>query len=174
MAHTYSHLFKLPSTAVRFFTVYGPWGRPDMALFLFTKAILNDQPINIFNKGDMIRDFTFIEDIVKSLLKLIDKCSTPLENFDSSNPDPSTSWCPHRIFNIGNSKPTNLMRYITCLENSLGKKSIKLFMPMQKGDVKVTSSDCSALEDWIGYKPSTTIEEGIKEFVEWYKNYYKI
>ncbi len=174
MAHTYSHLFNLPSTAVRFFTVYGPWGRPDMALFLFTKAILNNQPIKIFNQGDMIRDFTYVDDIVNSLIKLLDKVATPLKNFDSSNPDPSTSWCPHRIFNIGNSKPTNLMKYIDCLENSLNRKAIKFFLPMQKGDVRVTSSNCSALEDWIGYKPSTEIETGISKFVKWFREYYKI
>ena len=174
MAHTYSHLFKLPASAVRFFTVYGPWGRPDMALFLFTKAILKNEPINIFNNGEMIRDFTFVSDIVNSLVKLLDKVATPSEDFDSNKPDPSTSWCPHRIFNIGNSKPIKLMQYIDCLENQLGKKAKKIFLPMQKGDVKVTSSNCNALEEWIDYKPSTMIEEGIQHFVKWYRGYYNI
>ena len=174
MAHTYSHLFKLYASGVRFFTVYGPWGRPDMALFLFTKAILKNEPINIFNNGEMIRDFTFVSDIVNSLVKLLDKVATPSETFDSNNPDPSTSWCPHRIFNIGNSKPIKLMKYIDCLENQLGKKAKKRFLPMQKGDVKVTSSNCNALKDWIDYKPSTNIEEGIQHFVKWYRGYYNI
>ena len=174
MAHTYSHLFNLPTTGLRFFTVYGPWGRPDMALFLFTKAIINNEPINVFNKGDMVRDFTYVDDIVNSLQKIVDKIPTSSKEFDTSKPDPSISWAPYKIFNIGNSEPTPLMNYINCLEESLGKTAKKIFLPMQQGDVKVTSSDCSSLENWINYKPSTSIKDGISKFVKWYKDYYKI
>ncbi len=174
MAHTYSHLFNLASTGVRFFTVYGPWGRPDMALFSFTNSIIKNEPLNIFNNGDMIRDFTYIDDIVTSLIKLSDKKATPDKFFDSKVPNPSISWAPHMIFNIGNSDPIKLMEYIDCLENELGKKAFKKFLPMQKGDVKVSSSECLKLEEWIGYKPKTSIKEGIKKFVKWYKGYYKI
>tara|TARA_Y100000589_G_scaffold326582_1_gene366601 strand:+ start:57 stop:1070 length:1014 start_codon:yes stop_codon:yes gene_type:complete len=172
MAHTYSHLFNIPSTGLRFFTVYGPWGRPDMALFLFTKAILSGEPIKVFNNGEMIRDFTYVDDIVESLTRLLDKPSLPNKNFDKKHPDPSSSWAPHKIFNIGNSCSVPLMKYIESLENTLGLKAKKIFEPIQPGDVKETLANTSSLEKWIDFKPNTSIEFGIKKFVEWYKLYY--
>ena len=172
MAHTYSHLFKLPTTGLRFFTVYGPWGRPDMALFLFTKAILEDKPINVFNYGKMVRDFTYIDDIVESLIRIIDKIPSSNENFDLQNPDPSSSWSPFKIFNIGNSRPTNLMDYINALEIALEKKAVKNFMEIQPGDVTETSADTDLLEKWINFKPNTSIQDGINNFVKWYREYY--
>ncbi len=172
MAHTYSHLFNIPSTGLRFFTVYGPWGRPDMALFLFTKSILSGEPIKIFNNGEMIRDFTYVDDIVESLIRLLDKPSLPNKNFDKKQPDPSISWAPHKIFNIGNSCPVPLMRYIEALENILGIKAKKIFEPIQPGDVKETLADTNSLENWIDFKPNTSIELGIRKFVEWYKMFY--
>ncbi len=172
MAHTYSHLYKLPATGLRFFTVYGPWGRPDMAPILFAKAILNNEPIKIFNFGQMQRDFTYIDDIVEGVLRCCDKPATTNEKFDPMSPDPSTAAAPHRIFNIGNNQPTELMRFIQLLEDSLGKIAIKEFLPMQPGDVISTSADTSALNEWVGFKPSTSIEKGIKEFATWYKSYY--
>ena len=150
MAHSYSHLYNLSATGLRFFTVYGPWGRPDMALFLFTKSILEERPINIFNNGKMIRDFTYIDDIIESLFRLKDRPAKPDPDFNCKDPDPSKSWAPHKVFNIGNSDPVELMDYVNALEISLGKKSIKNFMPMQDGDVPITASDCSKLENWIG------------------------
>ena len=174
MAHTYSHLYNLPATGLRFFTVYGPWGRPDMALFLFTKAILTGQKIKIFNQGNMIRDFTYIDDIVESLFRLIFKNAKPDENFDTNYPKLSTSWAPHRIFNIGNSNPVQLMDYIHALENSLGVSASKEFLPMQPGDVPATSADTTALESWINFKPSTPVEDGIERFVIWYKKFYSV
>jgi len=172
MAHTYSHLYQIPTTGLRFFTVYGPWGRPDMALFLFTKAILKDQPIDIFNHGKMIRDFTYVDDIVESLVRIIDKIATPNNSFDSKNPDPATSHAPYRIFNIGNNQPTPLMDYIKAIESALDKKAIKNLMEMQPGDVPLTSADTSELNQWVNFRPNTSIEEGVKRFVDWYKNYY--
>lgn len=174
MAHTYSHLFNLPSTGLRFFTVYGPWGRPDMALFKFTKSIINNQPIQIFNNGLMKRDFTYIDDVVESLIKLMDK--TPLSDpkFDRNNPNPSTSWCPYKVFNIGNSNPVPLMEYVLALEKSLGKKAIKEFVAMQQGDVESTHADTTLLNDCIDFKPNTSIQDGIDSFVKWYKEFYKI
>tara|TARA_B100000886_G_scaffold335824_1_gene293547 strand:- start:50812 stop:51828 length:1017 start_codon:yes stop_codon:yes gene_type:complete len=174
MAHSYSHLFGLPSTGLRFFTVYGPWGRPDMALFLFTKAILNKKPIRIFNHGKMIRDFTYIDDIINSIIKVIDKPPSLEKDFDTKNPNPSKSWAPYRIFNIGNSQPVSLMNYIKEVENSIGIEAEKLFLPIQPGDVPHTSSDCSELESWIGFKPKTSVQEGVKKFVEWYRFFYEI
>jgi UDP-glucuronate 4-epimerase len=174
MAHSYSHLYKIPSTGLRFFTVYGPWGRPDMALFLFTKSILNEEPIKVFNNGEMIRDFTYIDDISESLFRIIKKPATPDKYFDTDNPNPCTSWAPHRIFNIGNSKPISLMTYINAIEDCLGKKAKKEFLPLQLGDVPSTSSDCSELDSWIGFKPKTTVLEGVEQFVSWYRNFYKI
>ena len=174
MAHTYSHLYNLRCTGLRFFTVYGPWGRPDMALFRFTRSIINDQEIEVFNKGNMIRDFTYIDDIVKSISLLIKKDSFCKQAFNYLKPDPSTSWAPYRIFNIGNSNPINLMDFIDCLEKTLGKKAKIIFKDMQPGDVPETSADTSSLQDFIGFKPSTTVKEGIYRFVEWYKNYYKL
>ncbi len=172
MAHSYSHLFNIPLTGLRFFTVYGPWGRPDMALFLFTQAMINNEPINIFNNGNMTRDFTYIDDIVESLMLLIKKPAEPDLNFDTSNPTPSTSWAPHRIFNIGNSNPTQLMDYIAAIEDCLGLVAKKRFLPLQEGDVEKTASDSSALESWVGFKPKTSVKTGVKKFVEWYKEYY--
>jgi len=172
-AHVYSHLYDIPSTALRFFTVYGPWGRPDMAPMIFTNSILNKKPIRIFNNGDMQRDFTYIDDIIEAIVKLIDKPSTPNKDFQTDLPDPATSWSPHRIFNIGNSKPISLMKFIQILESELGIKAIKILEPMQMGDVKSTYADTSELEKWISYKPSTCLEEGIKNFVNWYKYFYK-
>jgi len=172
MAHAYSHLYQIPTTGLRFFTVYGPWGRPDMALFLFTKAILQDQPIDIFNHGKMIRDFTYVDDIVESLVRIIDKIATPNASFDTKNPDPATSHAPYRIFNIGNNQPTPLADYIEAIESALDKKAIKNLMDMQAGDVKITSADTTELNQWVNFKPNTSIKEGIRRFVDWYKNYY--
>ncbi len=174
MAHTYSHLYGLPSTGLRFFTVYGPWGRPDMALFLFTDAILNDRPIKVFNNGDMIRDFTYIDDITEGVFRVIFKPATPEKNFIKSKPDSSKSWAPYRIFNIGNSKPISLKKYISTIEKNLGKKAKKELLPMQPGDVESTSADTKLLEEWIDFKPNTSIEEGINKFINWYKIYYEI
>ena len=173
IAHTYSHLYNLRSTGLRFFTVYGPWGRPDMALFIFTKAISEDKPINVFNNGEMMRDFTYISDVTESIRRLIDKPATGLKEFDREKPTPSTSWAPHRIFNIGNSKPTQLMNYIAEIEKCLNKKAKINFLPMQKGDVKATYADTSSLESWINYKPNTSIRDGVKNFVDWYLDFYK-
>jgi len=173
IAHTYSNLYNLPSTGLRFFTVYGPWGRPDMALFIFTKAIFEDKPINVFNNGEMMRDFTYINDVVESIRRLIDKPAIASKDFDQDSPKSSISWAPHRIFNIGNSKPTQLMKYISVIEKCLNKKARINFMPMQMGDVKATYADTSSLESWIQYKPNTPIEEGVKNFVDWYLDFYK-
>ena len=172
MAHTYSSLYNLPATGLRFFTVYGPWGRPDMALFLFTKSIIEGRPIKIFNKGNMTRDFTFIDDIIKSMMLLLEKPAEKDINFDYLNPNPATSWAPHRIFNIGNSSPTRLMDYIKEIERCLKKEAIKEFIEMQPGDVKDTASNTDALNKWIGFKPSTTISEGVSKFVDWYLDFY--
>ncbi len=173
MAHAYTSLYDIPATGLRFFTVYGPWGRPDMALFLFTKAIIENKPINIFNNGEMVRDFTFIDDIVESIVLLLDKIPMPDINFNKDNPNPSTSWAAHRIFNIGNSKPVPLMNYVLAIERELGKAAKKNFLPMQKGDVEATAANTSKLEEWINYKPNTSVDEGVKKFVEWYTHFYK-
>lgn len=173
MAHSYSHLYNLPTTGLRFFTVYGPWGRPDMALFLFTKAIIEERPIKVFNNGEMIRDFTYIDDIIKSMLGVIEKVPSPDKDFNTNYPNPNSSWAPYRVFNIGNSSPVKLMRYIEALENELGRKAEKIMMPMQPGDVKATIADTSNLERWIKFKPNTSIEKGIHEFIKWYKSFYK-
>jgi len=174
MAHTYAHLFNLPVTGLRFFTVYGPWGRPDMALFLFTKAILEDRPIDVFNHGKMVRDFTYIDDIVEGVYRVM--LHKPVSNteWDSNNPDPATSKGPYRIYNIGNNQKVDLMRYIEVLEECLGKKAEKNFLPMQPGDVPATYANVDDLMRDVGFKPSTAIEEGIKRFVAWYRDYYKI
>ena len=174
LAHSYSHLYEIPTTGLRFFTVYGPWGRPDMTLFLFTKSILNEEPIKIFNKGEMIRDFTFIDDITESLFRVINKKSTSDINFDYLKPSSSSSWAPYRIFNIGNSNPINLMDFISTIEEILGRKAKKEFLDMQPGDVASTSADTALLEKWIGFKPKTSVKEGIKKFIDWYKNFYNI
>ena len=172
MAHTYSHLYQIPTTGLRFFTVYGPWGRPDMSPMLFTKAILADEPIQVFNHGDMMRDFTYIDDIVASVNETLFKTAIPNSNFDARHPDPATSHAPYRIFNIGNSQPVPLMQFIETIEDALGKKAIKKMMGMQAGDVKITSADTSELNQWVNFKPNTSIKEGVKRFVDWYKNYY--
>ncbi len=174
MAHTYSHLYGLPATGLRFFTVYGPWGRPDMALFIFTKAMLTGQPIQVFNNGQMMRDFTYIDDIVESLIRLLDKPATPDPSFDPDNPDPATSWAPHRVFNIGNSNPTQLMKYIEAIEQTLGVTAEKKLLPMQPGDVPATAADTMALEAWIDFKPNTPVEEGVARFVTWYRQFYGV
>ena len=172
MAHTYSHLYGLPATGLRFFTVYGPWGRPDMALFLFTRAMLAGKPIQVFNNGQMVRDFTYVDDIIESLVRLLDKPAAPDTAFDSSSPDPATSWAPHRVFNIGNSNPTPLMDYIEAVEAALGITAIKEFLPMQPGDVPATAADTSALEAWTGFKPNTLVKDGVARFVAWYREFY--
>ncbi len=174
MAHSYSSLYDLPTTGLRFFTVYGPWGRPDMALFLFTNSILKGQKIQLFNNGNMVRDFTYVDDIVESLILLLEKVPSQDPDFDYLRPNPATSNCPYRIFNIGNSKPRNLNEYIDALENSLQIKANKEFLPMQLGDVPETAADTSYLEEWIGFKPNTDISVGIEKFVEWYKKFYDI
>jgi len=174
IAHSYSHLYNLPATGLRFFTVYGPWGRPDMALFLFTKSILEKKPIKVFNNGKMIRDFTFVDDIAESLVRIISKPATPDNTFNTNRPNPATSWAPHRIYNIGNANPTSLMNYISAIEDCLGLKAKKEFLPLQMGDVPSTSSDCSELESWIGYKPRTSVNDGVRKFVEWYRGFYGI
>jgi UDP-glucuronate 4-epimerase len=174
MAHTYAHLFGLPVTGLRFFTVYGPWGRPDMALFLFTKAILEDRPIDVFNHGKMVRDFTYIDDIVEGVFRVMHRIPEPDTAWDGNDPDPATSYCPYRIYNIGNNQKVDLMRYIEVLEECLGKKAEKNFLPLQPGDVPATYANVDDLMRDVGFKPNTPIEEGIKHFVQWYKEYYKI
>ena len=174
MAHTYSHLYGLPATGLRFFTVYGPWGRPDMALFLFTKAILAGEPIQVFNNGQMVRDFTYVDDIIESLIRVLDKSAAPATAFDAAQPNPAISWAPHRVFNIGNSNPTPLMSYIEALENALGIIATKEFLPMQPGDVPATAADTSALEAWTGFKPNTSVADGVARFVSWYREFYGI
>ena len=174
MAHTYSHLYGVPTTGLRFFTVYGPWGRPDMALFLFTKAILKGEAIPVFNKGQMVRDFTYIDDIVEGVIRVMDKPATPNANFDASLPDPATSAAPYRVFNIGNSRPVPLMDYISALEQALGMEAIKEFLPMQPGDVPATSADTRELAAWIGFQPNTPVADGVAKFAEWYRDFYDV
>jgi UDP-glucuronate 4-epimerase len=174
MAHTYSHLFNIPTTGLRFFTVYGPWGRPDMALFLFTRKILADQPIDVFNHGNHRRDFTYIDDIVEGVIRTLDKVAEPDKNWSSDNPDPGSGAAPYRVYNIGSNNPVKLMDYIDVLETCLGKKATKRMLPLQAGDVPETYADVSDLIKDVDYKPSTKIEEGIANFVKWYKHYYKI
>ena len=174
MAHTYSHLYGLPATGLRFFTVYGPWGRPDMAPMLFARAILAGEPIKVFNHGKMQRDFTYIDDIVEGLLRCCDKPATANAAFDPLHPDPATAAAPHRVFNIGNSQPTELLRFIVILEQALGREAIKDFQPMQPGDVVATAAETTALEQWVGFKPSTSIETGVDAFARWYRDYFKV
>ncbi|MBT9501039.1 MAG: NAD-dependent epimerase [Burkholderiaceae bacterium] len=174
MAHTYSHLFKLPTTGLRFFTVYGPWGRPDMALFLFTKAILDGQPINVFNHGKMKRDFTFVEDIVEGVIRVLDRPAEANPAYAADQPDPATSNAPYRVFNIGNNSPVNLLDFIGCIEDAIGKKSEKRLLPLQDGDVPETYANTDALNDWVGFVPGTPIEVGIGRFVAWYRAYYGV
>tara|TARA_Y100000589_G_scaffold287712_1_gene288675 strand:+ start:463 stop:1479 length:1017 start_codon:yes stop_codon:yes gene_type:complete len=174
MAHTYSHLYNLPATGLRFFTVYGPWGRPDMSYYLFTKAIFKGETIDVFNYGNMQRDFTYIDDIIESLKRVIDKVPQPSEFFDFQNPDISQSWAPHKIFNIGNSNSINLNQFIEIIEEVIGKKANKNFIDMPKGDVQSTLADTSLLEEWIKFKPSTELKDGYKKFYKWFKEYYQI
>ena len=168
MAHTYSHLYNLPTTGLRFFTVYGPWGRPDMALFLFTKAILTGEPIKVFNNGKMQRDFTYIDDIVEGIIRVTDKPATPNSDWDAASPDPGTSSAPYRLYNIGNNNPVSLMDFIGAIEKALGKTAEKKFLPMQPGDVAATYADIDALIDSIDYHPQTPVQDGINNFIAWY------
>jgi UDP-glucuronate 4-epimerase len=168
MAHTYSHLYNLPTTGLRFFTVYGPWGRPDMALFLFTKAILAGEPIKVFNNGKMQRDFTYIDDIVEGIIRVTDKPATPNSDWDAASPDPGTSSAPYRLYNIGNNNPVSLMDFIGAIEKALGKTAEKEFLPMQPGDVAATYADIDALIDSIDYHPQTPVQDGINNFIAWY------
>ena len=174
MAHTYSHLFKLPTTGLRFFTVYGPWGRPDMALFLFTKAILEGRPIDVFNHGKMQRDFTFVDDIVEGVIRVLDRVAEPNPNYQSERPDPGTSNAPFRVFNIGNHNPVQLLDYIAGIEEALSMSAQMNLLPLQDGDVPATHADVDALRDWIGFTPATDVRTGIKRFVAWYRDYYKV
>ncbi len=174
MAHTYSHLYGIPTTGLRFFTVYGPYGRPDMAYFSFTKDILTGKPIKVFNHGKMERDFTFIDDIVEGIVKLIDKAPAANKDWDESRDDLGSSFAPYKIYNIGNNNPIQLMRFINALESALGKEAEKIYMDMQPGDVLRTYADVSELERDINFKPSTSIEDGLKKFTEWYEEYYKV
>jgi UDP-glucuronate 4-epimerase len=174
MAHSYSSLFGFPCTGLRFFTVYGPWGRPDMALFLFTRAILEDRPIDVFNHGKMKRDFTYIDDIVEGVFRVIHKLPEPNPTWNGENPDSGTSYCPYRLYNIGNNAPVELMQYIETLEKCIGKRAKKNFLPMQKGDVPATCANVEDLEKAVGFRPDTPIEMGIRNFVEWYLEFYKV
>jgi UDP-glucuronate 4-epimerase len=172
MAHTYSHLYGLPTTGLRFFTVYGPWGRPDMALFLFTRAILEGRPIDVFNHGDMRRDFTYIDDIVEGVVRVADAIPEGNPSWSGAEPDPGTSRAPYRVFNIGNSEPVALMDMIAALERSLGRVAEKNFLPMQAGDVPATWADVSDLQEWVDFRPATPIDDGIAAFVDWYREFY--
>lgn len=174
MAHTYAHLYGLPCTGLRFFTVYGPWGRPDMALFLFTRAILAGRPIDVYNHGKMQRDFTFIDDIVEGVVRTADHVARPNPAWDSDRPDPGTSRAPYRIYNIGNNQPVELLHLIEVLERALGKKSEKNLLPIQPGDVPATFADVEALVQDVGFKPATSIEDGVERFVRWYRHYYNV
>jgi UDP-glucuronate 4-epimerase len=174
MAHTYAHLYSLPCTGLRFFTVYGPWGRPDMAYFSFTKAIMEEKPIDVFNFGNMKRDFTYIDDIIEGIVRVIDKIPKPNPHWDRRDPDPGSSYAPYKLYNIGNNNPIELMRLIEVLETNLGKNARKNMLPMQLGDVPITYADVDDLNRDIGFKPVTSIAEGIKKFIEWFSGYYKL
>ena len=171
IAHVYSHLYQIPCTGLRLFTVYGPWGRPDMAPMKFAKAIFARKPIHVFNRGEMIRDFTYVDDVVNCMIELINKPATPDNNFNPEKPQPAISWAPHRIFNIGNQDPIPLMQFIKTLEEEIGISAIKSFEDMQDGDVEVTHSSGDLMQEWINYKPNTPLKEGIHEFINWYKEY---
>lgn len=173
MAHTYSALYKIPTTGLRFFTVYGPWGRPDMASFLFMKAILEDRPIDVFNQGKMKRDFTYVDDIVEGIFKLIPSVPGPDSNWNALQPDPATSFAPYRLYNIGNNQPVELLHFIETLEKKIGKKAVKNFLPLQDGDVPETFADVDDLMRDVNFKPATSIEVGLSKFVDWYFDYYK-
>ncbi len=172
MADTYSHLFRMPATGLRFFTVYGPWGRPDMALFKFTRAIVAGEPIDVYGHGKLLRDYTYIDDIVEGVLRVLDKPATPDPDYDPRAPGPASSAAPHRVFNIGNSTPTILMDYIAALESALGLTSTKRMLPEQPGDMHSTSADTSALAEWVGFAPATPVKEGIGRFITWYRSFY--
>ena len=174
MAHTYSHLYGIPTTGLRFFTVYGPWGRPDMAYFSFTRDIIAGKPIKVFNHGKMERDFTYIDDIIEGIVRLMDRIPAANRDWDETKDDISTSFAPYKIYNIGNNEPVSLLRFIEILEEKIGKKAEKIYMDMQPGDVLRTYADVSDLERDIGFRPSTSLEQGLGEFVKWYKDYYKI
>lgn len=174
MAHTYSHLYDLPTTGLRFFTVYGPWGRPDMALFLFTKAMIEGRPIDVFNHGDMQRDFTYIDDIVEGVIRTLDRVAEPDAAFDGDHPHPGHSKAPFRVFNIGNQGPVPLMDFIRAIEKALGITAQKNLLPMQPGDVPATYADVSELTAWTGFSPSTAIDDGVARFVAWYRDYYRV
>jgi len=174
MAHTYSHLYGLPATGLRFFTVYGPWGRPDMALFRFTQAILTGEPIDLYNYGEMVRDFTYIDDIVEGVVRVLDRPATPDPHFDADQPHPDRSWAPHRLFNIGNADPTPLLTYVEALEQALGRPAERRLLPLQPGDVPATAADTSALEAWTGFRPATPVHEGVARFVAWYRAFYQV
>ncbi len=173
MAHTYSHLYGLPTTGLRFFTVYGPWGRPDMALFLFTKAILDGRPIDVFNYGQMQRDFTYIDDIVEGVIRVLDRVAVADPAYDASLADPATSNAPYRVFNIGNNNPVPLLDFIACIEEALGKQAEKNLLPLQDGDVPATYANTDALQQWVGFVPGTSVQDGIARFVAWYRDYYR-
>jgi UDP-glucuronate 4-epimerase len=173
MAHTYSHLYGLPTTGLRFFTVYGPWGRPDMALFLFTKAIIDGKPINVFNHGEMVRDFTYVDDIVEGVVRVLDRDASAASEFDADKPDPARSNVPYRVFNIGNNDPVKLMAFIDAIEKAVGRPAEKNFMPLQDGDVPATFADVSELNAWTGFRPETPVQQGIGNFVAWYRAYFK-
>ncbi len=174
MAHSYSHLYNIHATGIRFFTVYGPWGRPDMALFLFTKALLEGKPIEVFNNGDMLRDFTYIDDIIENVYRIMLVKAEPEKDYDAKDPDPASSSAPYRIYNIGNSKPERLTDFIDALQEALGKKAVQKMMPMQAGDMHKTWADMNDMIEITGFKPKTKISQGIKNFVEWYKDYYNV
>ena len=173
MAHSYAHLYGLPCTGLRFFTVYGPWGRPDMALFKFTRAMLAGEPIDVYGQGQMVRDFTYIDDIAEGVLRVLDKPAAPDATYDARAPNPGTSTAPYRIFNIGNSTPTVLMDYIAAIEQALDTTAEKRMLPVQPGDVQATAADTSALAAWVGFAPSTPVGEGVARFVRWYREFYK-
>ena len=174
MAHTYSHLFGLPTTGLRFFTVYGPWGRPDMALFLFTKAILEGRPIDVYNHGAMQRDFTYVDDIVEGVIRVCDRIATADSTYQPAAPDPATSNVPFRVFNIGNHQPVPLLDFIACIEAALGTEAQKNFLPLQPGDVPATYADVDALTQWVGFSPATRVEDGVRQFIDWYRGYYRV
>ncbi len=174
IAHAYSHLYNIPTTGLRFFTVYGPWGRPDMALFLFTKAILNDEPIKVFNHGNMLRDFTYVDDIVEGVVRVIDHPPAGNRAWTGMAPDPGSSRAPYKIYNIGNQNPVKLMDFITAIEDTLGKTAEKIMLPMQPGDVPATTADVSDLVEDLGYRPNTSVQEGIEQFIAWYLDYYEV
>ena len=174
MAHSYSHLYNIPTTGLRFFTVYGPWGRPDMALFLFTKAIINGDPIKVFNEGKMQRDFTYVDDIVQGVIKVLDRPALPNHKWTGDKPDPATSYAPYRVYNIGNNKPAELIEFIEAIESELGRKAIKELLPMQAGDVPATHADISNLITDTGYAPQFSVLQGVRHFIKWYKDYFEV